>query len=93
MKTMVVYGLRTGASFSEAARRFVSGEAGPPEGLTLLGRWHSVDMSTGFALYDSEDAAPHYAAAAKWVDVLEFKTYLVIEDNEAGPILASIAKK
>ncbi len=92
MKTMVTWSLKP-AGLAEAARRFVTGEAEPHEDLTLLGRWHSVDMSIGFSLFESDNPAAHYASAAKWADIMDFKTYIVIEDSEAGPIIASVAKK
>lgn len=92
MKTMVTWSLRPGG-LTEAARRFVSGEAGPQVGLTLLGRWHSVDMSIGFSLFEGDNPVAQYASAAKWADIMDFKTYIVIEDGEAGPIIASVAKK
>jgi Protein of unknown function (DUF3303) len=92
MKTMVTWSLKSG-ELAEAARRFVSGEAGPQGGLTMLGRWHSVDLSIGFALYEGDNPVDHYASAAKWADIMDFKTHIVIEDSEAGPIIASVAKR
>lgn len=92
MKTMVTWNLKSG-ELLEAARRFVSGAAGPQGSLKLLGRWHSVDMSIGFALYEGDNPVDHYASAANWADIMDFRTYVVIEDSEAGPIIASVAKK
>ena len=89
MKFMVTWSSKSGEGFREAVRRFLAGGGTPEPGLKMLGRWHAVDMSLGFTLYESDTAAPHYAGAAKWADVLDFKTYLVVEDDEAGPILAS----
>jgi hypothetical protein len=34
-----------------------------------------------------------YAGAAKWADLLEFSTVPVIEDGDAGPVLANRFKK
>jgi hypothetical protein len=93
MKTMVVWSLKPGASLSEAVRRFLAGEGDAEPGATILGRWHSVDLSIGFTLVESADPTPHYSNAAKWGDILDIRTYIVIEDSEAGPILASVFKK
>ena len=41
---------------------------------------------------EPDNPAAHYAAAAKWVDILDLKTQLVVEDNEAGPILAALKR-
>jgi hypothetical protein len=92
MKVMVTWSAKSGPGFSEAVRRFLAGEAAPEPGQKILGRWHSVDMSIGFTLYEADDAATHYAAAAKWADVLDLRSYLVVEDAEAGPILAALKK-
>lgn len=92
MKVMVTWSLKSGQNFSEAVRRFLAGEAGPEPGQKILGRWHSVDLSCGFTLYESDNPAAHYAAAAKWVDILDLKTQLVVEDSEAGPILAALQR-
>ena len=91
MKVMVTWTLKSGG-FSEAVRRFLAGEAEAEPGMKILGRWHSVDLSIGFTVYESDNAAAHYAAAAKWADVLDLRTYLVVEDAEAGPVLASLKK-
>jgi hypothetical protein len=87
MKTMLVWSLKPG-TLREAASRFLAGQATPPAGITLLGRWHSVDLNIGFSLYEGSDAAAMYAGSAPWADVLDLKTHIVLEDAEAGPILA-----
>ena len=92
MKTMLTWSLKSGGAFNEAVRRFLAGEAEPEEGVKILGRWHSVDLSTGFGLYETENMAAIYASAAKWADILDMKNYIVIEDNEAGPVLAALKK-
>jgi len=93
MKTMLTWSAKSGEGFTEAVRRFIAGQAAPPEGVKLLGRWHSVDLSIGFSLYETDNMAALYAAAAAWADVLDLKNYIVVEDNEAGPVLAGLAKK
>jgi hypothetical protein len=93
MKTMVTWSLKSGADFSEAVRRFVAGKAAAPQGVTMLGRWHSVDLSIGFTLYETDDVTRLYAFTTGWTDILDVKNYIVIEDSEAGPILAGLNKK
>lgn len=92
MKVMVTWSAKSGEGFSEAVRRFLAGAGDPEPGQKILGRWHSVDANIGFVLFESDNPATHYAAAAKWADVLDLKSYLVIEDAEAGPILAGLKK-
>ena len=76
----------------EAVERFLAGEAAPQQGVTLLGRWHSVDCSGGFALYETDNPAALHKGAAKWADLLELNTVPVVEDAEAGANLASVFK-
>jgi hypothetical protein len=88
MKFMSTWALLPG-SVSTAAEKFLAGEASPAPGVTLLGRWHSVDCSGGFALYETDNAAALHLGAAKWADLLEITTVAVIEDAEAGPNLVA----
>jgi hypothetical protein len=90
MKTMVTWSIKSGQSFNEAVKRFLAGEAAPEPGVKLLGRWHSIDLSTGFSLYETDNLVALYAGAAKWADILDLKNYIVLEDNEAGPVLAGL---
>src|SRR5277367_1925878 len=50
----------------DAVARFLSGEAPPPAGVTILGRWHNADLSGGFTLTECNDAVAAYADAAQW---------------------------
>ena len=93
MKTMVVWSLKPGASLAEGVRRFLAGEAGPQEGQKILGRWHSVDMSIGFTLIETDKPASHYVVASKFADILDLRTYMVLEDSEVAPILANFGKR
>jgi hypothetical protein len=92
MKFMSTWKILPG-TMREAVDRFLAGQANPPEGVTLLGRWHRVDCSGGYALYETSDVAAFYETAAKWSDVLEMQTVPIVEDAEAGPVLAKVFQK
>ena len=49
MKFMLTWSFPTGV-LPEAAARFLTGAAAPEEGIKLIGRWHNIDLSGGFAL-------------------------------------------
>ena len=91
MKFMSTWALLPG-SVKAAAEQFLAG-IHEEEGVTLLGRWHNVDCSGGFSLYESSNPAALHLGAAKWADLLEITTVPVIEDGEAGPNLAAVFKK
>jgi Protein of unknown function (DUF3303) len=76
-----------------AVARFLSGEAPPPPGVTILGRWHNADFSGGFTLTESSDALAAYNDAAQWADLLELNIVPVLEDADVGPVLAARFKK
>lgn len=92
MKFMSTWSLIPG-SVATAAEQFLAGEATPEAGVTLLGRWHNVDCSGGYALYETENAAALHKGAAKWADLIEISTTAVIEDAEAGANLVAVFKK
>ncbi|HEX4758752.1 MAG TPA: DUF3303 family protein [Terracidiphilus sp.] len=92
MKFMSTWTLLPG-SVRTAAEQFLAGTAGTPEGVTILGRWHSVDCSGGFALYETNNPAALHLGAAQWADLLEINTVAVIEDAEAGANLTAVFKK
>jgi hypothetical protein len=88
MKFMQTWTLIPG-SVRTAAENFLAGAAAPTAGVTLLGRWHNVDCSGGFALYETDNAAALHLGASKWADLLELSIVPVIEDAEAGPNLVA----
>jgi hypothetical protein len=92
MKFMTTWALLPGST-QEAVDRFLAGEAAPEAGVKLLGRWHNVDCSGGFSLYETDNAAALHKGAAKWMDVLEINSVVVIEDAEAGANMVARFKK
>ena len=92
MKFMSTWSLLPG-SVKTAAQQFLAGGGGEPEGVTVLGRWHNVDCSGGYALYETNDPVALYRGAAKWADLLELTNVAVIEDADAGRELATLYKK
>ncbi|HEV2486231.1 MAG TPA: DUF3303 family protein [Terracidiphilus sp.] len=92
MKFMTTWTLLPG-SVRTAAEQFLAGGGGEPEGVKVLGRWHNVDCSGGFSLYETNDATAMHAGAVVWADLLELTTVPVIEDGEAGPNLAAVYGK
>ena len=92
MKFMSTWTLLPG-SVKAAAEQFLTSGGGEPEDVTVLGRWHNVDCSGGFALYETNNLASLHLGSAKWADLLEITTLPVIEDAEAGPNLVTVFKK
>jgi hypothetical protein len=91
MKFISVYSIPPGC-LKEAASRFLKGEATPPAGIKLLGRWHRSDASGGYSLFEADSPAVMYEFAATWADVLDLHSNMVLDDSEAGPVLAKVFK-
>lgn len=80
-------------TLKETVNRFLAGQGQPPEGVTLVGRWHKADLSSGYVLFETSNPGAFYESAAVWADLLEIHTVPVIEDADAGPILAKVFKQ
>lgn len=92
MKFMGTWSVKPGC-VQEAAGRFLSGKGALPAGAKLLGRWHATDGSCGFSLIETDNPSALYENAAQWMDVLEIHSHTVLEDAEAGPVLAKVFGK
>jgi hypothetical protein len=91
MKVLSTYSIRPGC-VKEAVGRFLAGKANPPAGVKILGRWHRTDSSGGFTLMESDSPTAMFEFSAMWSDVLELHSNIVLDDAEAGPILAKVFK-
>ncbi|HEY6488452.1 MAG: DUF3303 family protein [Terracidiphilus sp.] len=91
MKVMSTYSIRPGC-VKEAVSQFLAGEANPPAGVKIIGRWHKTDSSGGYTLMESDSPVAMFEFAASWSEVLETHSTIVIEDAEAGAVLAKVFK-
>ena len=87
MKFLTEWKLMPGQTAS-AAKRFLAGGASPPEGLTIIARWHKADLSGGIVIGECDDPRVIYDDAVAWADLVEIRVTPAISDDEAGPILA-----
>lgn len=89
MKFMVTWSIPP-ASYREAVSRFLATGAVPPAGVKSLGRYHAVDISSGFHLLEADDPTVLYEHAAKWGDVLTIRIVPVLEDEAIAKVLTTI---
>ena len=57
----------------------------------MLGLWHGMNRQ-GFALYESTDPKAMYQSCAQWGDLLNLNVIPVVEDADAGAVLASLKR-
>ena len=89
MKYMVAFPL-TKDTFKARAVRFLDNGGQPPEGVTMLGRWHALGGDEVFVLAETDDPRMLYKWAIGWADLIDFKVVPVIEDDDVAPILREL---
>lgn len=77
------------AAVREAAQRFLKTGGSPPDGVTLVGRWHGMNR-TGCAVVETADTTALFAYIAEWMELFPIQATPVVEDAEAAQVLASI---
>lgn len=90
MKFLVSWSLPQ-ATFRPAVARFLQGGGATPAGVKLIGRWHGMS-GFGFAVVETSDAKALYAWIAEWAEFLPMQTTPVLEDADAGAVLAAMYK-
>ena len=90
MKFLVSWSLPQ-ATFRPAVARFLQGGGVPPAGVKMIGRWHGMS-GFGFAVVETTDAKALYAWVAEWAEFLPMQTTPVLEDADAGAVLAAMYK-
>ena len=89
MKFVMTYQINAG-NWDKAIDRFLEGGALPPEGVTMLRRWHATGGRHGYILLESEDQTAIYRWTAEWSDVCDFDITPVVDDEEAAAVLQSL---
>jgi len=86
MKYMISFSL-TASTFKERVRRFLATGGGPPNGVTMHGRWHSIDGAKGYVLASTDDPKLMLKWVGEWADLIEFETLPVLEDEDAAAVM------
>ena len=89
MKCMITYAGKP-AHMPDAVARFLQTGGLPPNGVKLLGRWHSAGK--GFVLADVKDDKACFEWLANWTDTLELTVHPVVEDRDAAAIYKRVYK-
>lgn len=73
--------------------RFAKTGGQPPQGVTMLGRWHDVASGTGFAVSEANDASAMARWALEWNDLMEMDVRPALNDEQLGAVLAGLQPK
>ena len=74
-----------------AQSRFKDGGAPPPQGVTMLARWHAVSGRKGFVLVESSDLKSVAAWMQQWTDLLTFEIEPVLDDEQFTEVISNQA--
>ena len=73
----------------QAVECFLQTGGKPPDGVTQLGRWFGLN-GTGCSVVEAADAKGVFALVSEWQEYLQISATPVLEDDEAGEILAKL---
>lgn len=94
MKFIVQWNGQPTAQQSAVERFTKTGGALPPDGITMLGCWHSIGELSGCAIVESDSTAPMAAWMLQWGDIFTFRISPAVTDEELGAALgAFLAQK
>jgi hypothetical protein len=60
----------------------------PPQGVTMLSRWHSIGSGRGFAIAETDDPVALSRWCREWSDLMSFEVLPVINDEQIAEVLA-----
>jgi hypothetical protein len=72
-----------------ANERFLASGGPPPEGVTMLGRWHTLGEGEGFCICETSNPVALGKWMMQWSDLLEFRISPVVDDQGALQMLSS----
>jgi hypothetical protein len=73
---------------NEVIKRFTEGSAmQPPDGLSVVGRWHAAAGGGGWGVLETDDPKTIADWFLHWSDVLSYEATPVIPDEELGEML------
>jgi hypothetical protein len=89
MKFIVQWNGQPTAQQSAIERFMKTGGALPPDGVKMLGRWHTIGELSGCAIIEADNTAPMAAWMLQWGDIFEFTISPAVTDEELGAALVA----
>ncbi|MDA0321738.1 MAG: DUF3303 family protein [Verrucomicrobia bacterium] len=71
----------------DAQARFKATGAPAPDGVTMIGRWHSAAGHLGFTVAESESVVAIGKWMQEWTDLLTFEITPVLTDEEVAEVI------
>ena len=89
MKFLVQWNGPPTAQQSAVERFMKTGGAPAPDGIKLLGRWHTIGELSGCAIIEADITAPMAAWVLEWGDIFTFRITPAMTDEELGTALGA----
>lgn len=70
-----------------AQSRFKETGGLPPEGVSMIGRWHCAQGLRGFVMAETSDAEAIASWIQQWSDVLSFEVTPVVDDDQMTRVI------
>ena len=67
--------------------RFQQTGGPPPEGVKMVGRWHSAGNGRGVTVFQSDDPEAIGKWAQDWSDLMSFDIYPALDDEAAARVI------
>ena len=81
------------STLGEIGSKFLSGEdVDPPQGVTMLARWHDLTSKMAWVVCETNDAAKIQSWSAAWSDYADWETHTILDDEEAGQVISGLIK-
>jgi len=93
MKLMLVVDWKR-TTLDKIGAKFSSGkDAAPPQGVTMLGRWHDIASKKAWLVVEADDAAKIQSWTGAWSEFVDWETYTIVDDEEIGPVLQGLLSR
>jgi len=73
-----------------AIERFTKTGGAPPDGVKMVGRWHTADGDSGIAIAESTDIQGITKWALAWNDLLKMDVRPAVDDQGLGAALMAM---
>jgi hypothetical protein len=73
-----------------AIERFMKTGGAPPEGVKMIGRWHTSDGASGIAIAESTDIQAMTKWSLAWNDLLKMDVRPALDDQGLGTALMAM---
>ena len=70
-------------------KKFMETGGMPPEGVTMLSRYHNIDGTGGFAVVESDSAAALADWALEWNGMITINITQLMDDETIGGVLGN----